>query len=55
MCETRDLGIKWTHWHRLSFSEETRIDMRFVFSSDVSRGPDQRIGRSGQQSTSTKS
>ena len=30
MCETRDLGIKWPHWHTLIFSDETKIDMRFV-------------------------
>ena len=35
MCETRDLGIKWPHWHTLTFSDETRIDMRFVCPRDV--------------------
>ena len=35
MCETRDLGIKWPHWHTLIFSDETRIDMRFVCPKDV--------------------
>ena len=34
MCETRDLGIKWPHWHTLIFSDETRIDMRFVSPKD---------------------
>ena len=28
--ETRDLGIKWPHWHTFILSDETRIDMRFV-------------------------
>ena len=28
MCETRDLCIKWPHWHTLVFSDETRLDMR---------------------------
>ena len=28
--ETRDLGITLPHWHTLIFSDETRIDMRFV-------------------------
>ena len=26
MCETRDLGIKWPHWHTLIFSNDTKID-----------------------------
>ena len=26
-CETRDLGIKWQHWHTLIFEGEVRIDM----------------------------
>ena len=24
MCETRDLGIKWPHWHTLMFSDEIK-------------------------------
>ena len=28
MCETRDLGIKWPHWHTL-------VDMMLVFPQDV--------------------
>ena len=34
MCETRDMGIKWPHWHTLVFSDETRIDMRYVCPRD---------------------
>ena len=43
MCETRDLGIKWPHWHTLIFSDETRIDMICVCPFDVEKmpGPDQ--------------
>ena len=37
MCETRDLGIKWPHWHTLIFSDETRIDMSFVCPGDVKK------------------
>ena len=59
MYETRDLGIIWPHWQTLAFSDETKIDMRYVCPSDVKKmlvqRPDQCIGRSGQQSTSTKS
>ena len=35
MCETRDLGIKWTHWHTLVFNSEITIDMRFVCPKDI--------------------
>ena len=35
MCETRDLGIKWPHWHTLVFSSEITIDMRSVCPKDV--------------------
>ena len=35
MCDTRDLGVKWPHWHTLMCSDETKIDMRFVCSRDV--------------------
>ena len=37
MCETRDLGIKWPHWHTLILSGETRIDMRCVPPRDVKK------------------
>ena len=37
MCETRDLGIKWPHWHTLMFSNDTKIDMRFVCPKDVKK------------------
>ena len=37
MCETRDLGRKWPHRHTLIFSDETRIDTRFVCSRDVKK------------------
>ena len=32
VCETRDLGIKWPHWHTLIFGNDTKIDMRFCVS-----------------------
>ena len=37
MCETRDLGRKWPHRHPLIFSDETRIDLRFVCPRDVKK------------------
>ena len=37
MCQTRDLGIQWPHWHTLFFSDETRIDVRFFFPRDVKK------------------
>ena len=37
MCETRDLGFEWPHWHTLIFSDETRIDVRFVRPRDVKK------------------
>ena len=37
MCETRYLGIKWPHWHTLIFSNNTKIDMRFVCPKDVKK------------------
>ena len=37
MCETRDLGIKRPHWHTLIFSDETKIDMKFVCPRDVKK------------------
>ena len=27
MKKTRNLGIKWPHWHALMFSDEMKIDM----------------------------
>ena len=37
MCETRDLGIKWPHWHNLIVEGEVRIDMRHVCPKDVKK------------------
>ena len=37
MRETRDLGIKWPHWHTLMFSDEIKVDMRFVCPKDVKK------------------
>ena len=37
MCETRDLGIKWPHWHTLIFEGDRRIDMRSVCPKDVKK------------------
>ena len=37
MCETRDLGIKWPHWHTLVFEGDRRIDMRYVCPKDVKK------------------
>ena len=37
MCETRDLGIKWSYWHTLVFSDETKIDLGFVCPRDVKK------------------
>ena len=35
MCETRDLVTKWPHWDTLMFSDEIKVDMRFVCPKDV--------------------
>ena len=35
--ETCDLGIKWPQWHTLMFSDEIKIDMRFVCPKDVKK------------------
>ena len=35
MCETRDLGIMWSHWHTLIFEGDRRIDMKCVCPKDV--------------------
>ena len=37
MCETRDLGIKWTHRHTLKFEGDRKIDMRYVCPKDVKK------------------
>ena len=37
MCETRDLGVKWPHWHTVIFESEVRIDMRNVCPKDVKK------------------
>ena len=59
MCETHDLGIKLPHWHTLIFSNDTKIDMRFVCPKDVKKMLVQRArsvySRNGQPSTSMKS
>ena len=34
MCETRDLGIKWPHWHTLIFEGDRNIDMRYACPKD---------------------
>ena len=58
MCETRDLGVKWPHWHTLIFEGDRKIDTREVCPKDVKKmlcsKPGQSIGRSGQQSMSMK-
>ena len=37
MCQTRDLGIMWPHWHTLTFDDNVRIDMRYVCPRDVKK------------------
>ena len=37
MCETRDLGIKWPHWHTLICSNDRKIDMRCVCPKAVKK------------------
>ena len=37
MCETRDLGVKWPHWHTLIFEGQGRIDMRYVCPTCVKK------------------
>ena len=54
MCETRDLGIKWPHWHTLIFKGDRKIDMKYVCPEDVKKMLLQHFGRSGQQSMSMK-
>ena len=43
MCETRDLGIRWPHWHTLVVNDETRIDMRCVCPKTFERCWVQRV------------
>ena len=43
MCWTRDLAVKWPHWHTLISSDGTRIDMRFVSPNDVQKMLVQRV------------
>ena len=45
MCETCDLGVKWPYWHTLVFSDETKVDMRYVCPRDAEKMPVQ-IARS---------
>ena len=35
--ETRDVGIKWPHWHTLIFEGDGRIDTRHVCPKDVKK------------------
>ena len=35
MCETRDLDIKWPHWHTLTFEGDRNIDLRHVCPKDA--------------------
>ena len=37
MCETRDLGTKWSQWHILIFEGQVRVDMRYVCPKDVKK------------------
>ena len=37
MCETLDLGIKWSYYHTLVFSVEITIDVRYVCPKDVKK------------------
>ena len=37
MCETRDLGIKWPHWHTLLFEGQVVLDMRVVCPQHVKK------------------
>ena len=37
MCETRDLGVKWPHWHTLIFEGDRNIDMRYVCAEHVKK------------------
>ena len=37
MCKTRDLGIKWPHWHTLLFEGQVVVDMGGVCPQDVKK------------------
>ena len=37
VCETRDLGIKWSQWHTLLFERQVAVDMRVVCPQDVKK------------------
>ena len=37
MCEICELGAKRPHWRTLMFSDEIKIDMRFVWPKDVKK------------------
>ena len=37
LCETRDLGIIWPYWHTLAFSDEKKVDVRYVCPRDVKK------------------
>ena len=52
-CETRDLGIKWPHWHTLPFEGRVAVDMREICPQDATNMLQGQacIGRNGQQST----
>ena len=58
MCETRDLGTQWPHWHTLVFEGEVRVDMRYVGPEDVKKMLLQRARtahwKDGQQSMNMK-
>ena len=59
MSGARDLGIKWTLWHTLTFEGDRSIDMTYVCPKDMKKMLLQQarnfIGRSGQLSKSRKS
>ena len=59
MCETLDLGMRWSQWHTLMFSDEKNcheVGMSKRCLKDTgTRGLNQCTGRSGQQSTGMKS
>ena len=37
MCETRDLGTKWSQWHTLTFEGQVQVDMRHVCPKDMKK------------------
>ena len=59
MCETRDLGIMWPHWHTLIFEGGVRIGHETCLPKRceehvICSRLGQSVGRSGQQSMITK-